>query len=78
MQITTCDCPNPDCEAPPHKGQTYCSTPRPKEWSDGLKFMENNPQAWADPNAWTEIAEGLQCPDCDVANPSQRKLTVCR
>jgi hypothetical protein len=41
-------------------------------WEDGSPFVETPPETWADPKAWAHIAEGLECPACDAANPSQR------
>jgi hypothetical protein len=75
MAVTTCDCPNPNCEAPPHKGNVRCTTPKPPTFGGGARFVESNPETWADPNAWVEIPEGFECPACDVANPSQRNAS---
>jgi len=72
MAVTTCDCPNPNCEAAPHKGRVRCTTPKPPMWGGSAPFVESSPETWADPKAWAHIAEGLECPACDVANPSQR------
>jgi hypothetical protein len=72
MAVTTCDCPNPTCEATPHKGRVRCTTPKPPMWGGSAPFVESSPETWADPKAWARIAEGLECPACDHANPSQR------
>lgn len=71
MEVTTCDCPNTNCEAAPHSGSDRCTTPRVTS-DDGKTFAESNPYTWNDAGAWVEIPAGLACPACDVANPSQR------
>jgi hypothetical protein len=71
MAVTTCDCPNPNCDAPPHHGNVRCTTPQPPMWGGGTRFVESNPETWANPGAWVEIAEGLECPACAAANPAQ-------
>lgn len=75
MAVTTCDCPNVNCEARPHKGRTRCTTPKPPMWGGGAPYVESDPETWTDAKAWVQIDEGLECPACDAANPSQRSAT---
>lgn len=72
MAVTTCDCPNINCEAHPHKGKIRCTTPKPPLWGGGAPYVESSPETWTDVKAWVQIPEGLECPACDAANPSQR------